>query len=159
MISGLAAAALLLQSGGAPSCITADERVERVIAAKVRELQGSEYCQFRIYQTLSDVDGDKTEDFLVVFSVEGIGGGGNSVRQFLAVFASSREWQPAIAEVGRRGERVVRSVSLGPGRAIVLETLEYGPSDAMCCPSRKGTLRLAYKDGRIERIVKRRQAK
>jgi hypothetical protein len=129
--------------------VTADARVEEAIAAKKRGLHGNESCQFRIYETLSDVDGDGREDFLVVFGIDGAEGNAGAVIQFLAVFASGSQWQPVVAEVGRRGQRIVRGIDRGPGTVIRLGALEYGPSDAMCCPSRKVELRLALRNGKI----------
>lgn len=141
--------ALFLRIPTAPSCVTVDRRVEAVIAEKRWELRAEEYCQFRSYETLSDVDGDRVNDFLVVFALEGVGGGGNSAVQFLVVFPSGSQWQPVIAEVGRRGQRIVQSIQRGPGRVTQLETLEYWRSDAMCCPTRKTTLRLALTNGEL----------
>ena len=148
----LLTAVLLIQTPSPPSCVTADLRVEEVIAAKARALQGTEYCQYRIYGTLSDVDGDGREDFLVVFGIEGAEGYAGATIQFLAVFPSGSQWRPAVAEVGRRGQRIVERIGHGPGTAIRLQTLEYGPSDAMCCPSRKTELHLAFRSGKITAI-------
>jgi hypothetical protein len=151
---GLLTATALLIAQGAPSCITSDRRVEDVVAAKARELGGHEYCQFRIYETLSDVDADGIDDFLVVFSVEGPGGGGNNTIQFLAAFASSNEWRPSVVEVGRRGQRMVEAITQVRQSGIDLSTWEYGHADAMCCPSRKGKLRLMFQHGRISLVAR-----
>jgi hypothetical protein len=55
---------------GAPTCTTSDLRLESLIAAKAAELSGTEHCQFRLYDTLSDLDGDQLSDLVVVFTVE-----------------------------------------------------------------------------------------
>jgi len=146
----LAAAIVLSANASAPSCVTADDRVEKVIQAKRNELQGEEYCQFRIYETLSDVDGDRHEDFLVVFSVEGVGGGGNSNVQFLAVFSSAADWKMDLVEVARRGKRSVTAIKT-TGSSIELSTLEYAGQDAMCCPSKPGTMTWTFRNGKIWR--------
>jgi hypothetical protein len=127
-----------------PSCKTADERLESLIAAKAAKLGGQEYCQYRIY-AIDDVDGDQKDDFLVLFAVEGEGGGGNTVVQYLAVFASSNEWQPVAVEAGRRGAHLVTKMSVAPSGVIELATSEYKPKDPMCCPTGKGTLRFRLK--------------
>jgi hypothetical protein len=127
-----------------PSCKTADDRVESLIAAKAAKLGGQEYCQYRIY-AVDDVDGDQKDDFLVVFSVEGEGGGGNGVVQYLAVFASRNEWQPVAVETGRRGGHLVTKMSVGTDGVIEFATSEYKAKDPMCCPSGKGTLRFRLK--------------
>ena len=123
----LLTALLLTQTPGPPSCVTADSRVEALIEAKRQELRGTEYCQSRMYETLSDFDGDRRDDFLVVFGIEGAEGNMGAVVQFVAVFASGSQWRPVVTEVGRRGQRVIQSIVPGPGTAIRLAALEYGP--------------------------------
>ena len=142
-------AILLAQAPGQPSCLTADPRVEELIAAKRQELHGAEYCDSRMYDTLSDFDGDRHDDFLVVFGIEGAEGHMGAVVQFVAVFASGSQWQPVVAEVGRRGQKIIQSIIRGPGPTIRLEALEYGPSDAMCCPTQRRVTSLALRRGRI----------
>ena len=144
-------AALLIQVPGAPSCTTADRRVEEAIVATQRELQGQELCQYRLYETLSDVDGDGVTDFFVVFTIEGAHGSATNSIQFLGMFASGTGWRPVVTEVGRRGTRVVQAIHVAAG-AVELGTLEYASSDPMCCPSRHGKLRLAVKDGKISQV-------
>ena len=72
------ALAILAAQPGNASCHTADSRVESLISGKAAELQGQEYCQFRLYHTIDDVDADGRDDFLVIFAVE--------------VFRGRREW-------------------------------------------------------------------
>jgi len=75
----------------APNCQLKDERVERAIASVATELQGTEYCQFRHYLSLDDIDSDGKADFLVTFNVEGTGeGSGNDVVSYLMAFITSR---------------------------------------------------------------------
>jgi len=138
---------LLLQAAPVPTCRTADARLEQIIAAKAAELQGAEHCQFRLYHTLHDVDGDGADDFVVVFAVEGAGGS-NAVAQFLVVFPSARNWEPLTLQVGRKGERFVEGVDVDE-RTIVLRTSEYEKNDPACCPSGKGELRYAFVRGRL----------
>jgi hypothetical protein len=134
---------LLMATGAtteAPSCLTADPRVEAVISAKAHELGGSEYCQYRQYETLSDLDGDGKDDFVVVFGIEGSGGGGNSVTQYLAVFGSASAWTPRVVKCGERGERLVESIKSVSNREVVLAIRPYRPKDPMCCPSGHATV-------------------
>ena len=122
-----------------PTCSTQSKLVESTIAAVSKDLKGEEFCRFRHYQTFGDVDGDGTDDFIVLFSVEGMEGKGNCHYDFMSVFLSGRKWQPITVKTGERGERDPISVEVR-GRKIILETVVYLPSDAMCCPSGKGTL-------------------
>jgi len=139
---------LALEAGPGPTCRTADARLEQLVAAKTVELRGQEYCQYRLYHTQDDVDGDGVSDFVVVFAVEGTGGGGNNSVQFLVLFPSAREWEPIVAEVGKRGERFVEGIEVDE-QGIRLRTSEYLKQDAQCCPSGKGELRFTFVRGRL----------
>ena len=108
-----------------PTCNVRIELVESIIAAKAKELNGQEYCQFRHYQTLFDIDKDGTDDFIVLFTVEGIGGGGNNHYDFMSVFLSSRGWQPITTRTGGRGERDPIGVDFRDEK-IILDTLDIG---------------------------------
>src|SRR5215467_6230787 len=105
MLWTLAVVVLGSSPSAAPTCATSSRGVESLIAKKAADVGGQEYCQFRIYETHFDVDGDGREDFLVVFSIEGAHG--NDITQFLAVFPSTTGWAPTLIEVGRRGTRLV----------------------------------------------------
>ena len=145
------ALAILAMQTGQPSCQTADLRVEGLISSKAADLQGREYCQSRLYRTIDDVDADGQDDFLVVFTVEALGGGGNGHVQYLAAFSSASGWKPAIVKVGERGVRNIADVAV-EGGIIVLTTAEQRRGDAMCCPSGKGELRYQLKDGRLLKL-------
>jgi hypothetical protein len=54
-----------------PTCHTTSAHIEDVVEAKVRELKGTELCQFRLYDYTHDLDRDGKDDLLMVFSVEG----------------------------------------------------------------------------------------
>jgi len=107
----------------------------------------TEYCQFRRYDALDDVDGDGKDDFLVLFTVEGPRGGNDHV-SFLAAFLSTRPDRPILVEAGRRGERDPFSIEARRGE-VVLETREYLPRDPMCCPSGKGRVVYRLSGGRL----------
>ena len=139
---------LALAAAPAPTCRTADHRVESVIAAKVRQAGGTEYCQSRLYHTVDDLDGDGRDDFVLVFEVEAAGGGNDSV-QYLVVFPSSAGWRPSVVQVGERGERFVDEIDVEDGPTLVLLTSEYVAGDPMCCPSGEGELRYRLVRGRV----------
>jgi hypothetical protein len=133
---------------GAPTCRTASAEVESVIAEKARDLSMTEYCQFRRYDALDDVDGDGKDDFLVLFTLEGPGGGNHHV-SFLAFFPSAGG-PPSVVQTGQRGERDPVGVRVEHGK-VVLRTREYRTADPMCCPSGKGSLSYEWKDGSLRR--------
>jgi hypothetical protein len=147
--------ALSIASGATnsdPTCATQSKLVESTIAAVSKDLKGEEFCQFRHYQTFGDVDGDGTDDFIVLFSVEGMEGKGNSHYDFMSVFLSGRKWQPITVKTGERGERDPISAEVR-GRKIILETVVYRPSDAMCCPSGKGALAYEVSGSQLKLIA------
>ena len=147
--TGLLAAVLVAAAaaaGDVPTCRTASPEVERLITAKARELSMAEYCRFRRYDALDDVDGDGRDDFLVLFTLEGPSGGNRHV-SFLAFFPSGRG-RPSAARTGERGERDPIDVRVEHGK-IVVATREYLPADPMCCPSGSGRLVYEWKDGRL----------
>ena len=148
----LGAAAGAARPSAPPSCRTATPEVERLIAEKARALAMTEYCQFRRYDALDDVDGDGKDDFLVLFTVEGPSGGNDHV-SFLAAFLSTRPGRPILVETGRRGERDPVSIEARRGE-VALETREYLPSDPMCCPSGKGRVVFRLSGGRLLPVAK-----
>ncbi len=137
LILAMAGAAGAADAG--PTCRTQSKRVEATIAAVARHLKAQEYCQFRQYYTLDDVDGDGKNDFIVLFSVEGMGGGGNDHADFMAVFLSGQSWRPITVKTGGRGERDPISAEVRDHR-IILATRVYRPEDPLCCPSGNGTV-------------------
>jgi len=118
---------------GAPTCTTSDLRLESLIAVKAAELSGTEHCQFRLYDGLADLDGDRLSDFVVVFTVEQGFRGQNDV-QFMAVFLSTAPTRPRVVEVGRTREALIVRVDVWPPD-IALQAMEYRPADALCCPT------------------------
>ena len=136
---------------GVPTSNLRDQLVESTTAAKVKELNGQEYCLFRHYNTLFDIDKDGNDDFIVLFTVEGIGGGGNNHRDFMSVFLSRRGRRSITTRTGGRGERDPVHVDFRDGK-IILDTLVYCPSDALCCPSGRGTLTYELRHDNLELI-------
>jgi hypothetical protein len=121
------------------ACALANEAVEQAIAERVEALKGHEYCQFRCYDALDDLDGDRIEDLIVTFNVEGPEGGGNHYESELLVFLSTRLQRPLQLEVGHRGSRVPQSIGVR-NHVIIIEMAEWQESDPLCCPSGRGKL-------------------
>ena len=143
------ASAIAGQTTTVPGCRLNDQAAESVIAEKVRQLDGVEYCQFRKYNTLDDVDGDDAEDFLMLFTVEDKTGN-NSV-QFLAFFGTDKSQtpRPIVVKVGERGDQIVTGLRVEKKREVILEVLEYQDKDPMCCPSKKGQVQYLLKNGNL----------
>lgn len=79
-----------------------------------------------------DLDGDGKADLVVLFTLEQ----GNVWTQFLSVFGSANK-PLATMRVGGKGQREVELRQVTDGR-VELATKNYGPSDALCCPSMVG---------------------
>lgn len=129
-------------------CTLADSNVENLIKSKAKELKCDEYCQFRLYDSLDDIDGDSQADFVVIFTVEGPEGA-NFHQSFMYVFlTSNKSSKPLFVQVGERGQRDPESVSAERGK-IVITTRVYLPKDPQCCPSGHGTAVFTLKDGKL----------
>lgn len=79
--------------------------------------------------TRGDLDGDGKADLIVLFTLEQ----GNVWTQFMSVFGVGSA-ALANARVGGKGQRSVELRQVTDGR-VELSTKNYGPSDALCCPS------------------------
>ena len=99
------------------------------------------------------VSGDLTHDgvaeTVVLYTIEGQGGSNNYV-QYLAAFTRGKGGLVAVAHtvVGGKSARSIELKSVD-NNAIQLETLSYGPNDASCCLSIKGTTRFVLAGKRL----------
>src|SRR5437868_9885528 len=125
---------LLALYAAAPDCRLADARIERYVAAVARKREGHEYCQFRRFSRLGDLDGDGRDDLVMTFNVEGVEGSNNGTEAYLVVFLSSAKSIDAAPRVlfGERGGRMPDAIS-AQQREIVVDTLESADGDPMCC--------------------------
>jgi hypothetical protein len=159
-----------------PTISTAsDEAIRDEINTKITQLAAlmgdsysQEYPNFRAIKILRN----EKEDMVVavsIFTIEGLEGG-NNYTQFLAVFAAltpTDEGHPLkmnlldVMAVGGKGLRALEfkkmTIKQDKGNiAIRLPSLEYGPNDAMCCPSIKATANFVFEPhvgGRIIEIT------
>lgn len=97
-------------------------------------------------------------DTVAVFTTEGLAGG-NNYTQFMAAFASlsiETEGHPKrmslldVMAIGGKGLRGVkfRNIKMrqsGQDVIITMPTEEYGPKDAMCCPSVKSEAQFIFR--------------
>jgi hypothetical protein len=136
-----------------PNCKLKDERVERPIAEKARQLQGAEYCQFRRYNSINDIEGDGKDDFVVIYTVEEVHRSMNHYLQFMLVFLSSKpRSKPLEIQVGERGKRSVDEIGLVGRNKIILGNDVWISGDALCCPSGKGKSVYEIQNGKIVKI-------
>ena len=133
-----------------------DKTIRDEVNAKVTQLiellrdsYAQEFPDYRGIQILEDKKSDRAIA-VAVFTVESFALG-NDYTQFMAVFANLSEESAGhpkrlslldVIAVGGKGVRGVEFKSMKMERSkdgilITVPTLEYGPKDAMCCPSVK----------------------
>lgn len=97
-----------------------------------------------------DINKDGKEDLVVLYTLEGFGGG-NLYRQYLAVFlGDGKTFRYATHQsVGGKDNRTIELNSIKNG-TINLDTLGYAPDDASCCPSVKGKTRYVFSGGKLK---------
>ena len=114
--------------------------IDSFIARQAKREQGEEYKEARKVMT-GDLTHDGEPETVVLYTIEGQGGS-NLYIQYLAVFAQKNGKLTPLthADVGGKSTRGVELTSV-ENNSIFLNTLSYGPKDASCCPSIKGTTR------------------
>jgi hypothetical protein len=139
------------------ACRLADQRIERSIAEKTAREGGAEYCQFRRYDVLNDVDGDRKPDIIVTFNIEGAHGEWNRVESYPYVFlsAAGEKAAPLTARAGERGTFWPDGISVR-GSTILLHTMKWLSKDPLCCPSGRGRVDFAIKGQRLVRVTRHR---
>jgi hypothetical protein len=122
--------------------------IEAHILTQARTEHGEEYKEARQVVT-GDLNHDGIPDLALLYTIEGQDGTNRSI-QYLAVFVrrSGKLAAAARVEVGGKGNRFVELKSI-EGNIIHLETLDYGPKDAACCPSEKGETNYVLADNTL----------
>ena len=105
--------------------------IETHIQQEIARDGGAEYAEARVVQEL-DLNADGAQDALVLYSIEGQGGG-NSAVQTLAVFHSEEGGYALRASTVVNGSAT--GVKLLAPQTIAVSSLTLGPDDPMCCPS------------------------
>ncbi len=109
------------------NCSLKSQRVEKDIKAVTRQLQGQEYCLFRRYDSIDDIDGDGKEDFAAISEAVAITGGRRRKKRSV----------DAIARVDKN--QIITSVSI------------WKEGDPLCCPSSQGESIFGIKNGEIKK--------
>jgi hypothetical protein len=94
-----------------------------------------------------DVNGDGHSDVVVIYTIEGVGGG-NDWTQYATVLTSTAQGYGASLpkEVGGKGVRGVEACAID-GNTVALDLMTYGPKDGSCCPSVPGKARYTFAKG------------
>jgi hypothetical protein len=120
-----------------PQSRTEAVAIGNFIAKQMRTERANEYEEARLIAR-GDLNRDGTTDTVVLYTLENQGGT-NQYLQYLAVFKNQRGGLAYLTHklVGGKNRRAVESVKVEGGK-IILQTLDYLPTDASCCPSKKG---------------------
>jgi len=125
--------------------------VDSFIAKHKRKESATEYKEARSI-VRGDLNGDGDKDVVVLYTLENLGGT-NQYVQYLAVFINRRGRLLYVTHqlIGGKNRRAIESVSIKEGK-INLQTQEYLPTDASCCPSKKGEVRFILSRGKLKEV-------
>lgn len=141
---------VLLCPANVPSAFQAEDTtiINAFIARQAGRERGEEYPDARKVMT-GDLTHDGQPETVVLYTIEGQGGSNLHI-QYLAVFTrrNGRLSPLTHADVGGKSTRGIELRSV-ENNSIMLDTLNYGPKDASCCPSVKGTTRYVLAGGRL----------
>lgn len=126
--------------------------VARFLSREAKDADASEYAGARKLVS-ADLNGERRKDLVVLYTLEGMGGGGNNFGQYIAVFLRKGN-RYVLSTYEGVGAKLSRSVELKRviGRNIYLDTLSWGKDDGGCCPSVKGKTRFVYSNGRLREV-------
>ena len=122
--------------------------IDSYISRQAKRERGEEYREARKV-VVGDLTHDGEPETVVLYTIEGQGGSNLHI-QYLAVFVRrNNKLSPLThADVGGKSTRGVELTSI-ENNSILLDTLNYGPKDASCCPSVKGTTRYVLSGGKL----------
>lgn len=130
--------------------------IDAYISRQAHRERGEEYREARKVVT-GDLTHDGMPETVVLYTIEGQRGSNLHI-QYLAVFVrrDGKLTPLTHADVGGKSARGVELTSV-EDNAILLDTLDYGPKDASCCPSVKGKTRYIL-SGRMLREQKQKSS-
>src|SRR5262245_13832590 len=122
--------------------------IDAFIARQAKRERGEEYREARKVVT-GDLTHDGEPETVLLYTIEGQRGSNLHI-QYLAVFVRRNGKLSPLTHVDVGGKST-RGIELTyvENNSILLTTLNYGPKDASCCPSVKGTTRYTLSGGRL----------
>ena len=122
--------------------------IDNFIVRQAKRERGEEYREARKVVT-GDLNHDGEPDTVVLYTIEGQRGSNLHI-QYLAVFVRRKGKLAPLthADVGGKSTRSVELTAVN-NNSILLDTSNYGPKDAACCPSVKGTTRYVLSGARL----------
>ena len=132
--------------------------IDSFITRQAKRERGEEYREARKVVT-ADLTHDGQPESVVLYTIEGQGGSNLHI-QYLAVFVRRNGKLSPLThmDVGGKSTRGVELISI-ENNSILLDTLNYGPKDASCCPSVKGKTSYVLSGGRLREQRRRRHSK
>ena len=123
--------------------------IDKFISKQESREGGYEYKDAR-KEIAGDLNRDGVPDLAVLYTLEGADGG-NNYAQLLAVFVRAKGRLVPVTQtvVGAKGIRSVELQSIR-NNVIFFKTLNYGPKDPACCPTKKGTTRFVLANRRLK---------
>lgn len=110
---------------------TLDGAVDRMIAAELAKDGGDEYKEGR-QVVFADLNDDGVNDAVVLYTIEGQGGGNGYFQSLATFYADANGWNYRSTLVVGSG---VQNVQVLDAKRLALKVLSVGPDDANCCPS------------------------
>jgi len=125
--------------------------IDKFISKQATQEGGDEFEDARKVMA-GDLNRDGVPDLAVLYTIEGQNGSNNYV-QYLAVFIRAKGGLVPVAHtaVGGKSNRGVELRSIR-NNVIFFKTLNYGPKDAACCPSKRGATRFVLVNGRLKEL-------
>jgi hypothetical protein len=125
--------------------------IDKFISKQATQERGEEYKDARKVLA-GDLNRDGVPDLAVLYTIEGQDGTNNHV-QYLAVFIRAKGGLAPVTHtvVGGKSDRDVELQAIRKN-IIFFKTLNYGPKDAACCPTKKGVTRFALVDSRLKEL-------
>ncbi|HEX8492199.1 MAG TPA: hypothetical protein VF658_05105 [Pyrinomonadaceae bacterium] len=125
--------------------------IDNFIARQMRRESATEYKEARSI-VRGDLNNDGDKDVVVLYTLENLGGT-NQYVQYVAVFINRRRRLLYVTHqlVGGKNRRAIDSVSIKE-RKINMQTEEYLPTDASCCPSKKGKVSFMLSRGKLKEV-------
>jgi hypothetical protein len=125
--------------------------INRFIAKQKAREHGEEYEDARKVAA-GDLNHDGTPDLAVLYTIEGQNGTNRSA-QYLAVFIRTKGALIPLTytAVGGKSGRGIELVSI-TDNVINLKTMDYGPKDPSCCPSKEGKTQYTLVGGKLKEL-------
>jgi hypothetical protein len=128
-----------VQAPGAQSSVL-EAAVDREIANEIAKDGGDEFKDARQI-LITDLNGDGTNDAVVLYTIEGQGGGNGYFQSLATFYASPGGWVHRGKVVVGQGVQNIEVI--GP-QTLSLKVLTVGPDDADCCPSVESIQKLTW---------------